>query len=780
MTWQFRFLVVLMAALPGLAMAQTIRVSAGEHADFTRLVLRVPNDLAWSIEGSGPQQRFVTDRDVAYDLSRVFDLIPRTRLAAVRQGPEGLILDLACDCPTRAWQDRPGIVVVDISDPPPAALTGQPPPPESPRPPDPVGIAVPMRQTVIEAARVAGEALARARAESLEQAGDPVEGIDPAAMTGLAEDLGRQFAQALGQGLLEPSVENAERGAVLRAEDVDTELPANMRVIDVTERPSVEGPPEPVPDPSCRGAEELDFLLDRDGPAFSEGLGQYGQALFGEFDQASGQGFLELARHYLAAGLGAEARVLITNVTDPLPGRDLLLGFSDVLEGRMSNSRMRLAEAVRCGGAAAVGAVLAHPRTDALPDIAQAVTLSFGRLPPTLRAALGPELVGALLAAGARDEARIVADALRQSPWAQTEDRVMADALLEESRGDPDRAADHLDTIALRSIEGTLAWLELALDQGTIVAFSALEDAEAIAAENRETEAGIAIMAATIRLRARSAQPDSALVALDRLEAWNDGHDTSRALVATLRDEVWSTLADTSDDHALLAMTLARSDWLAPELSLSTRQALAARLVDLGFARAAERLLATETDARSLRLRAAAALQQGDPTTALRLIESDSSPEAVPIRAAGESLAGNHAEAAAVLDDAGIVDAAARAAILDGDWRRIDDLRRRGAETDALPQDVNNFLGVPPGLAEIARSRTATPTEEEPSGETATSATAAASTPPQTSAATSDPPLDPAEVLDRMGMVSRAGLLLAESERLRDAIGQTLQPTGQP
>lgn len=771
--------VALLGALPMAALGQTVRVVTGEHADFTRLVMQIPAGLTWSLMGSGPERIFAPSTDLTFDLSRVFDRIPRTRLESARAGDGRLTLGLACDCPVRAWQDRPGLVIIDISDPTP--------PEQAPAAPPPAVTAAP--RPGIDRARTArevGEQLAREHAERTASQTETEIAVDADLVAGIAADLGQQFARALGQGLLESVVEPTTSGAVLRPDASVIDLPANMRIVDVTQRPDIDAPPPQSPDPACRGSEALDFLLDRSDAGFSQGLGQYGQSLFGEFDQASDRGFLDLVQHYLAAGFGAEARSLISNLRDPLPGREILLGFSDVLEGRMSNSRMRLAEALNCGGAAAIGALLARPETAALNDIAPAITLSFGRLPPGLQAILGADLVRALIAGDALDEARIVSESLRRSPWAAIEDITLADALLEGVRGDPARSAEHLDSIALRTLDGTIAWLDLALDEGTAVAASALDDAEALAAEHRGTSEGLSIMAAVVRLRARSSQPDSALVTLDRLEAWEGNQRESAGLIDALKDEVWSHLTQTTDDHGLIALTLSRSDWLDPDLSLETRQALARRLVDLGFARAADRLLAPETDSQSLRLRALAALAQDDTATAIPLIEGDPSDEALQIRAAAASREGRFAEAAALLDAAGVVDAAARAVILDGDWRLLADLRTRGARPDALPEEANGFLGLSPGVAEIMQSRDAEPVSAgapapEPDRATTQGIEPVSLPEPQDPEPTSGTAAnDPAEVFDRLGLVTRAGVLLAESERLRDAIGRTLQAGGQP
>ena len=103
----------------GFAEAQTIVTRSGEHSGFTRLVMRVPDQVNWSVTQNGRMATVNIGSDSAvFDTSRVFELIPRTRVADVRQAGPGqpLRIDLGCDCIVEHFQQGDGFLVVDVRD----------------------------------------------------------------------------------------------------------------------------------------------------------------------------------------------------------------------------------------------------------------------------------------------------------------------------------------------------------------------------------------------------------------------------------------------------------------------------------------------------------------------------------------------------------------------------------------------------------------------------------------------------------------------------------------
>ena len=103
------------------ANAQTVLVRSGEHADFSRIVVAAgtPGDWVFGRVENGYELRLRTP-GVEFDSSRVFDLIPRTRIVNVSTpGPGRLRLELGCRCSGDAFAMADGRIVIDISDSPP-------------------------------------------------------------------------------------------------------------------------------------------------------------------------------------------------------------------------------------------------------------------------------------------------------------------------------------------------------------------------------------------------------------------------------------------------------------------------------------------------------------------------------------------------------------------------------------------------------------------------------------------------------------------------------------
>lgn len=682
------FAIGVLAAANGVQ-AQSFSVTAGEHADFTRLVVQGPITADWSLDDTGRQRRLhLGSADIRTDLTRTFDRIPRTRLTDLRRVADGLSFELACDCAIRAWLDRPGLLIVDISDPLPA--------------PNDAAVA-PIAATVIPSvdilatARLAGAALARALPTS---AGAP-EASAPVPLS--TEDIGRPIARALAQGLLDPATIYAQpRGSLMPASPATEELPENMRIASVLDRADPAARIEIGPEGSlCTGAAELDFLNEPRTEPFGAAFGRLARDLYGEFDQPDPRHRLALVQLYLASGFGAEARALLETSPDPIPGRDLMIGMADVLEGRSSNSRMRLAQVADCGGPAAVVASLAGETTTANPRGSDATALTFTRLPAPLRAILGPDLAERLAAAGDIDAARIIVDSVRRSPWTQPDRLEILDARLDQARGRPAAGTARLDHAAPDGLAALQARLDLALETHQVPAMQLLADAEMLAGLDRQSTPGSDLMSSAIRLHALGGTYEQGFAALDRLAGWIADTSENRALLSDLADTLWSSVAGSADDLALTRMILARDDWRGDGLAAPTRRDLATRLLELGLPGPVAAMLRDEAhDPRAARLLARAALAMGHPDQALSLASLDPHPESRLLRAEALTLLDDPQAAAAelaALDDAPTL---ARALILARDWRALEQLPAGTWPAEMALTGIGALLGRPPGHAQ--------------------------------------------------------------------------------
>ncbi|MCC6006252.1 MAG: hypothetical protein JJU40_01080, partial [Rhodobacteraceae bacterium] len=118
---------------PGTAAGQDIPLRAGEHGAFTRIVLYLGTQASWELGRIPGGYGLWIDLPpgARLDTSRVFERIPRTRLARLSQLTQatgeggadadapgaGLALALACGpCHARGFEQAGGLLVIDIAD----------------------------------------------------------------------------------------------------------------------------------------------------------------------------------------------------------------------------------------------------------------------------------------------------------------------------------------------------------------------------------------------------------------------------------------------------------------------------------------------------------------------------------------------------------------------------------------------------------------------------------------------------------------------------------------
>lgn len=114
MTWAYAIAFILL--IPIRVLAEAIPVVAGEHTDFTRVVLTLPQGLDWSIKRSDESLSVFLPPTNSFDISRVFDKIPRTRISTIQTNSTGnqLEVKLSCHCTSEAFLYRDIYLVVDF------------------------------------------------------------------------------------------------------------------------------------------------------------------------------------------------------------------------------------------------------------------------------------------------------------------------------------------------------------------------------------------------------------------------------------------------------------------------------------------------------------------------------------------------------------------------------------------------------------------------------------------------------------------------------------------
>lgn len=660
-----RYAVLLFLALAQPVLGQTARVISGEHEGFTRLVVELPGLSGWTL-GRTPMGYGFTPTGPEppdYDLGRVWDLIPRTRLQSLRIDPASgaLQLALACDCHVFPFQYRPGVVVLDIKDGPPPpgsafeqAFSLQPlavPAPPDPAPPDP-------------APTVAGydwlADLPAATDRTAPTMDLPELATGSVSLQPLRDQLLAQISRGAAQGVVDMQLP----GKSTKVEDPGlTDLPWSQ--IHIGEMPGVEasaggGDTEPVVLAECAPEEMLDLPSWGEGKVPLDLLSAGRSGFMGEFDEVQIEAALQAVRTHLYLGFGAEARqyALLLPPAEAPPELAYYRSMSHLVDGE-SDPATPFATMLPCDGAAALWAALALERLPLGPEVNVAAILrSFTALPAHLRQSLGAPLAERLLARGDADAARLIRDSMERAPHSDPADIAHLDA----------KAALHADLPEAAQVHAETAVAEAGSDIAPLIT---LVEAHARRAEPMLPEAAATLQAV---LGESAGRPDEAAIRRALALALALSGQTAEAFAAAgpaVPEDLWRLAGQLAPDDAFLAQAVLAPDTGTPDFPLDLRAQIGRRLLDLGFADSAMLWLGgiVDSDPGAVRLLAAEAeLARGDAQAALRHLADLDLPEADPLRAQAHLGLGAYEPARKALLASGEADRAARLLAWERDW----------------------------------------------------------------------------------------------------------------
>lgn len=650
-----RLMLALIALLWSGPLAAQVRVTAGEHDGFTRIVLQGPSLAGWQVTRLPDGYSLSLRGAVRFDLSRTFDLIGRQRLRGIAPlpGGDGLALAVGCACHAVAYDLRAGVVVLDLRDgPPPAgssfelAASGQ-----TAAPLQAAGPSSPRPQRRPVAAPPAGWNWARAALAAPDGSVGAVPSgpaLPGPAAAALRDALLLQFGRGVADGMVDPigTVPPAAPAAVsppqaaLRLGEVPGLLGRVPR--DGTSL-SADGTACPADEPFA-----LAGWGDPEQPVAAQ-MAEGMAGLVGEFDRPDPDSVARAIRLRLWAGFGAEAAALTDAFGADLPDAPVWRAMALILDGHPAPAAP-FAGMAGCDGTVALWAVLADPDPDPSQADGSAIVRAFSGLPPHLRRHLGPPLARVFLAAEDAARARMIRDAMGRADQTVVADLLDADLAL--AAGAPDRAADVAQDMAAGSGPQTRAAL-FTLTEARAARLQALSAADLAAIEAFHAEAPDAASTRAVILgRALAGDFDGAFALADAQP------DTQAAL--------WPLLAGMAPDSALIARGIL-PEGESPGTTPETARRMAARLLDLGFAEAALRWIGPQGDPV---LAARAELARGDADAALRRLGATRSGPADSVRAEALLRLGNPAAAATILAGSDI--AAERSARLQArQWAEI-------------------------------------------------------------------------------------------------------------
>lgn len=578
--------IIVLALLAAPVLANTVGVSSGEHPGFSRLVLTLPQDGAWRLGRTGSGYELDLGLEAPrYDVSTVFDLIPRHRLTGIFADPVtgNLQLTLGCSCHAMPFSLNGRTIVIDLRDGPAPATSS---------------FETSLRGAPQAPLQIKDERRPRARPRPTGMADTtgydwstrPVAVTPPVFNAPLSDDTLGDIRQAL----VEQLANGAARGVV------DLVMPAPAAPDGVAPQLPAQGPVRLTATPGLHAAAErtlaqtmqpdgadcvADDRLDITSWGLPDGvphqIATARQNLVREFDNPQADAVATTVRLYLYLGFGVEAATLMAamptgHVDEPLwksmavliDGHD---GTTSVFDGMTS-----------CDTNAALWALIAAPDGGrANPNLA-AVQRAFSALPPHLRQHLGPRIADRLLALDAAAAAQAITATMGRSMIASGPATLLAGARVDLETG---AAAD------------AVAKAETALLAGGTTAAQAL-----VILVDAQTAAGTAVdPAAAGAIAAMQAEYAGQPLAVDLARAHQlalAGSGQFGAVFATsdapVPAAVWPLIAARGSDDDLLRFAMLPPAAVVPP---TTAAEIATRLQRLGFSTAAKAWMQMTDDA---------------------------------------------------------------------------------------------------------------------------------------------------------------------------------------
>ncbi|MCV3269878.1 tetratricopeptide repeat protein [Roseobacter sinensis] len=679
----------------GAAHSNPIVVRSGDHEGFTRLVLRLPENVTWElIEEPGLKTISFRGHDAGFNVSRVFDVIPRDQLLEVRPYPSRLELDLSCVCDVNTFVERREFLVVDI-------LDGPPLPPES-------TASAPRFITARPAsgfnfgdllwsdfASPDGEAIAsnKSPAEQQPDAIDPsVEARESEAafVEQTRQQLLAGLSNAASRGILEPAT--PDLNGVIGEE----EMPPAEEIFDSSEEEIVVVAPEggniriTSSRDTPRGALDGDLMTsgavcaspDRvmvpewggEDPFHLQVAGMR-RALYSEVDRLNPDQAIALARLYIFFGFGAEAKEVLSLSGTLASEHPELMDLADIMEHGFARNPRFVHRFADCESELALWAAMAAQELPAEQILNEAAALrALAALPDHLRRFIAPALSKRLADSGSLDSASI---ALRNTDWTKTgneSDSDLAEATIEKQSGNTERAENLLSEViednAAETPQAMIALVNSRLDEGKAISADVALLIETYAFEWRDSPIAQDLQRAHVIASAYSDQFDKAFEALE-----NELVTADPDLLNELRSLIFSALSSNADDITFLDAFFAEFPTNASALSIVSVEATVSRLLELGFAAEAEAILAdlpadrANDDLRLLHAEALIAMRQPEAAlTVLGLVQSDLS---VPLKARALSQLGDNKEAFSLFETLDAEQDAVRAAWLANEWTEL-------------------------------------------------------------------------------------------------------------
>ena len=621
--------------------AQSIRVLSGEHSNFTRLAMVIPGLVDWMLQRTNTGYDLtVAPGSVRFDADRVFNLIPRTRIADLMADPAGgkLALSLGCDCHAVPLLVRRGVLVIDVFDgPAPAGLASELLPLGAGAPFVPIDVSSvtrPSRRPGASTPQVLPNILLSRwqpktlSSEFLSELGVLDVAESPANLGQVHPMLLRELARATARGFLEPTQNLPE----LESRSTNPAVAGPIREmienahLHLTGRQGGVSVVVPTVD-VCAEDSFFEFAKWTSEGDFSLQLGEKRARILGEFDRPVPEAVVALVQLYLAGGFGAEAASVVRQFLPDTPQAKLYLDIARVIDGKQIPDS-ELAGYVECDGRVALWAALAKGHLE--PNVAldtKSVVRAFSELPLQMRRHFGPDVVRILL--GRNDQATEleIQNAFERAAESVGPELSLMVARVSADAGESLKAEQSLiEATQTNSPLTPVALIELVdsvIARGSSLDAPMLATLESYTVEGRRSENGPELARVFVLALAASGQ-------------FGRAFDISEENGGSAAADLYQILARSGPDQDLLMYAAdARGPGIA---SQSTKEEMARRLLALDLPELALLWIGQDQSPTARRLAADAHLELDRPENVVTLLQGMNDPESQRLLSAALSI----------------------------------------------------------------------------------------------------------------------------------------------
>ena len=604
-----------------------LKIRAGEHGSFSRIVLYPPTHNSWryKTQPNGFSLRFETPIS-GLDTRKTFERLHSDRVADIelQNNNQTLFIRYGCRCRTKHFKTPAGLLVFDIS--------------RKPR----------ARAQQLDLHSKGG----LAKSTRLK---DPAEKRQlPLFLMHTKKPIGPEWLNRPIMQKNEAQREGLERQykAVLETTQPDqTPAAFEMTTLDDAQpdppHPPLTSPKTIAPTPrlhpdfnplnagktpkfKCPKPEVIDFQNWSNGKVFHQELAARRSALTGEFDRLNEVKIQELIRFYLAEALAPEARLIIQALAQNSKTIDLYFEISQILDSTHHKQTEFFQKFQTCSGDIALWAYLAGPIATAAQTTPNwdhsAIAFTFSGLPKAVKKAVAARLSDRFLADKKPKQAALIARILDTYYSSDSPKQTALKAKLDLYSGAKAQALERLEKSLVQhqtlAPEALISLVDLLIEFDKKPPAGLLDISQALLRKHRSDPIGKSLELNLIKARILSGKFKAALL---RCRPASHGpefcHTYYQIMIEKSPNVVFLELAFTFPENAPKPAFVAAAN----------------RLLDLGFYDHATRLSyfgrSTQNTVQERMLQARIALLKGEETRALDMLSQIKTPKAMAIKA---------------------------------------------------------------------------------------------------------------------------------------------------